>query len=50
MKIPKDAILGAVDTGESVYVPVGSSRINAGDKIVLFALPTAIHEVEKLFN
>ncbi|MGD9487979.1 MAG: Trk system potassium transporter TrkA [Calditrichaceae bacterium] len=50
LRFPKDAILGAVMRGEDVFIPVGSTQIQAGDKVVLFALPTAIHEVEKLFN
>ncbi len=50
MKFPKDAILGAVMRGDKVFIPVGDTQIQAGDKVVLFALPSAIHEVEKLFN
>jgi len=50
MKFPRDAILGAVMRDDKVFIPVGSTQIQAGDKVVLFALPTAIHEVEKLFN
>ena len=50
MKFPRDAILGAVMRGDKVFIPVGDTKIRAGDKVVLFALPSAIHEVEKLFN
>lgn len=50
LKIPKDAILGAVMRGKNVFVPVGDTQIEPDDKVVLFALPSAIHEVEKLFN
>ena len=49
-KLPKDAILGAVMREEEVIVPVGTTKIEPGDKVVLFALPTAINEVEKLFE
>ena len=48
-KLPKDAILGAVMRGDDVFVPIGATKIKAGDKVVLFAMPTAISEVEKLF-
>ena len=48
-KLPKDAILGAVMRGDDVFVPIGVTKIKAGDKVVLFAMPTAISEVEKLF-
>ena len=47
---PKDAIVGAVMRDDHVFIPVGDTQIKAGDKVVLFALPTDIHEVEKLFN
>ena len=47
---PKDAIVGAVMRDEHVFIPFGDTQIQAGDKVVLFALPTDIHEVEKLFN
>lgn len=47
---PKDAIVGAVMRDDHVFIPVGDTRIEAGDKVVLFALPSDIHEVEKLFN
>ncbi len=50
LHFPKNAILGAVMRGDEVFIPVGDSQIEAGDKVVLFALPSAIHEVEKFFN
>jgi trk system potassium uptake protein len=49
-KFPKDAILGAVMREDEVFVPVGSTIIQPGDKVVLFVLPSAINEVEKLFE
>jgi len=50
LKFPRDAILGAVMRNDKVLIPVGSTQIQAGDKVVLFALPSAINEVEKLFE
>ncbi len=50
LKFPKDAILGAVMRNDKVFIPVGGTQIQAGDKVVLFALPPAISEVEKLFE
>jgi trk system potassium uptake protein TrkA len=47
---PKDAIVGAVMRNDRVLIPVGDSRIEAGDKVVIFALPSDIREIEKLFN
>ena len=47
--IPKGALLGAVVRGDEFFIPVGGSQIKAGDKVVVFAMPTALKEVEKLF-
>jgi trk system potassium uptake protein TrkA len=46
---PKGALLGAVVRGDEFFIPVGESQIKARDKVVVFAMPTAIKEVEKLF-
>ncbi len=46
---PKGALLGAVVRDDDFFIPVGSSKLKAGDKVVVFAMPTAIKEVEKLF-
>lgn len=48
-KLPKNSILGAVLREDDIFIPTGTSQIQAGDKVVLFALPSAISEVEKLF-
>ena len=50
LHFPKHAILGAVMRNGEVFIPVGDTQIQAGDKVVLFALPSAIREVEKFFN
>ena len=46
---PKGALLGAVVRGDDFFIPVGDSQLIAGDKVVVFAMPTAIKDVEKLF-
>jgi len=47
---PKDAIVGAVMREDWVFIPVGGTQIEAGDKVVVFALPSDVQKVEKLFN
>ncbi len=47
---PNGALLGAVVRGDDFFIPVGNSQLENGDKVVVFALPTAIKELEKLFN
>lgn len=50
VKIPKNSILGAVLRENDVFIPNGNSQIQEGDKVVMFALPSAIQEIEKVFN
>jgi len=47
---PNGALLGAVVRGNDFFIPVGDSQLENGDKVVVFALPTAIKELEKLFS
>ncbi len=50
IQFPKGALLGAVVRKDEFFIPVGSSQLENGDKVVVFAMPTAIKELEKLFN
>ena len=50
IQMPKGALLGAVLRDEDFFIPVGDSQLTEGDKVVVFALPTAIKELEKLIN
>lgn len=46
---PKGTIVGAVMRKDRVFIPMGDSQIEANDKVVLFALPSDIHELDKFF-
>ncbi len=50
LKLPNNAILGVVMRENNVFIPVGDTQIRAGDRVVLFALPSAIRELENFFN
>jgi len=50
LKFPRDAIVGAVMREHEFLIPTGETQLQPGDQVVLFAMPAAIHEVEKLFN
>ena len=50
LTLPKGSILGAVSRGSEVFIPIGNSTINANDKVVVFAQPTAIKEIGKMFD
>ena len=36
--------------GDDIFIPIGTSHLREDDKVVLFALPSAISEIEKMFN
>ncbi len=47
---PRNAIVGAVRRDNEVIIPRGDTQIRAGDRVVIFSLPRALMEVEKLFQ
>ena len=47
MEFPRDAIVGAIVRGPEVIIPNGSTVIQPGDRVMIFALTPAIKEVEK---
>ena len=50
LKLPKNVILGAVERNDEVFIPNGNSQIQEGDKVILFALPSALADIEKVFD
>lgn len=50
LKFPKGAIVGGIVRGKKSYIAVGDFQIQEDDKVVVFALPEAIHKVDDLFN
>jgi len=50
VNFPNDAIVGGVIRGKSTFIATGLSQINANDRVVVFALPSAISKVEKFFS
>ena len=49
IRFPKNAIVGAVLHDDEMVVPKGDTVVAPGDKVVVFALPQAVEDVEKLF-
>lgn len=47
---PENAIVGVVMRGNEVVIPHGDTQVRPGDKVVVFALPQALPELEKLFK
>lgn len=50
INFPRGAMLGAVTRGDEVIIPVGDTRIQPEDHVVVFSLPQALPDVDKLFS
>jgi len=50
INFPKDAIVGTIIRGQHVIIPYGQSKIEAGDEVIVFALPGTIEDVENMFK
>jgi len=46
---PENAVLGIILRGEEVILPRGRDVVMPGDKVIVFALPSSIREIESLF-
>ena len=47
---PRDAVIGGVIRGSESIIAVGSTRIEPYDRVAVFALQSAVTEVDKLFR
>jgi trk system potassium uptake protein TrkA len=50
LKLPADMIIGAVIRAGAITIPHGDTRIEVGDRVVVFIKPSMISKVEKYFN
>lgn len=50
INFPKDAIVGGGIRNYKPYIATGDTLIQAGDKVVVFALPSAFEKLNKFFN
>ena len=46
---PKDAIIGGVIRGNNSFIALGDTEIKPYDRVVVFALPSALKKVNKFF-
>jgi trk system potassium uptake protein len=46
---PRGAVVGAILREDRVIMPRGADHIRVGDRVVVFAMPEAIGQVEQLF-
>lgn len=50
LHFPAGAIIGAVMHGETYTIPTGDCHLQAGDRVVVFALPAALGKIERFFE
>ncbi|MBN2175245.1 MAG: Trk system potassium transporter TrkA [Bacteroidales bacterium] len=50
LNIPEGAIIGGIVRGKNSYIAIGDFQIQENDRVVVFALPKAIHKVDKFFH
>ena len=50
LNFPKEAIIGGIIRGEESIIAVGDTKIQNGDKVVVFSLPGGVKQTEKFFK
>ncbi|MBW6459161.1 MAG: Trk system potassium transporter TrkA [Bacteroidales bacterium] len=50
LNFPRSAIIGGIIRGNDSFIAVGDFQIEAGDRVVVFALPDAVRAVDDLFH
>ncbi len=49
LHFPKGSLIGTILRGDEIIIPRGDDQILEGDEVIVFALPEAISEIERLF-
>jgi len=50
IKFPAGAIIGGLTRDSEVIIPTGQTQVQANDKAIVFAMPEAISDIEKIFE
>ena len=50
ISFPKDAVIGGLIRGSESYIAIGSTRIEPYDRVVVFALPHTVKDIDRLFR
>lgn len=50
LNFPRDAIVGGVIRNKKSFIATGDTKIKGNDRVVVFALPSAIKKIESFFN
>lgn len=49
LELPEGVIIAGIVRGSKSFIAVGDTQIKSNDKVVIFALPDAIHKIENYF-
>ncbi len=49
LKLSRNATIGVITRDTKVIVPIGNTKLTAGDKLIVFTKPDAMAKVEKIF-
>jgi trk system potassium uptake protein TrkA len=50
VRFPHSAVIGAILRNGQLIIPDGLTRVEAGDRTVVFALPAAMADLDRLFG
>jgi len=50
LSFPPGGIIGTIIRGDTILMPRGDTVVLPGDEVIVFALPDALSEIEKLFD
>jgi trk system potassium uptake protein TrkA len=50
LNFPKEAIIGGIIRGDDSMIAIGDTRVQNGDKVVVFSLPGGVKQTEKFFR
>lgn len=50
LNFPKEAIIGGIIRGDESMIAVGDTKVQNGDKVVVFSLPGGVKQTEKFFK
>lgn len=50
LDFPRNAIIGGVIRGTEAYIAIGDTKIEAYDRVAIFAMPETIREIDRFFK
>ena len=50
LPFPPGGLIGTIIRGDDILIPRGDDMVLPGDEVILFAIPEALHEIEKFFD